>query len=79
MDTGARSASRQPAVVAATPDPEPTPVIASSDATRDHPPGTAASAAGSPVIGPPDKPEVAVGAAFAGGLVLAFILKRIAN
>ncbi len=29
------------------------------------------------VVGPPDKPEVAVGAAFAGGLVTALILKRL--
>ncbi len=31
------------------------------------------------VVGPPDKPEVAVGAAFAGGLVVALILKRLGN
>ncbi len=31
------------------------------------------------VVGPPDKPEVAVGAAFAGGLVAALILKRLGN
>ncbi len=31
------------------------------------------------VVGPPDKPEVAVGAAFAGGLLVALILKRLGN
>ena len=60
-------------MAAAIPVPEPTPVIASSDATRSTPPGTAA------VIGPADRPEIAVGAAFAGGFVLAFILKKITN
>lgn len=67
-----------PAVAAAIPVPEPTPVIPPADASPQHPPGTAA-AAGPQVIGPPDRPEIAVGAAFAGGLVLAFILKKITN
>jgi hypothetical protein len=31
------------------------------------------------VIGPADRPELAVGAAFAGGLILALVLKRITN
>ncbi len=31
------------------------------------------------VVGPPDKPEVAVGAAFVGGLVVALILKRLGH
>jgi hypothetical protein len=31
------------------------------------------------VIGPPERPELAVGGAFAGGLVLALILKRLAR
>jgi hypothetical protein len=53
-------------------------VVTASDATRDHPPGTAVPES-SQVIGPADKPELAVGAAFAGGFVLAFILKRITN
>jgi hypothetical protein len=30
-------------------------------------------------IGPGDRPEIAVGAAFAGGLVLAMLLKRLAR
>jgi hypothetical protein len=76
-DTGQEAAAPTPAVAAAIPAPEPTPVVATAEATRDHPLGTAAPAGS--IIGPPDKPELAVGAAFAGGLVLAFILKRITN
>jgi hypothetical protein len=78
VDTGSGAATPQPAVAAAVPVPEPTPVVPASQADRDHPPGTAA-AEGPTVIGPADKPELAVGAAFAGGFVLAFILKRITN
>ena len=78
VDTGRGASAPQPAVAAAIPVPEPTPVVPAAQATRDHPAGTAASS-GSTVIGPADKPELAVGAAFAGGLVLAFILKRIAS
>ena len=78
VESGPHSAPPQPAVAAAIPVPEPTPVVSSSAASRQHPPGTAATG-GSQVIGPPDKPELAVGAAFAGGFVLAFILKRITS
>jgi hypothetical protein len=77
-DTGQGPATPPPAVAAAVPVPEPTPVIPLAASDRNHPPGTAAPA-GSTVIGPPDKPELAVGAAFAGGFVLAFILKKITN
>ncbi len=78
VDTGPGSVTPQPAVAAAIPVPEPTPVVSASVANREHPPGTAVPPGGT-VIGPPDKPELAVGAAFAGGFVLAFILKRITN
>ena len=74
-DMGQGAAARTPAAIRA---PQPTPVVAAAEATRDQPLGTAAPSGGG-VIGPPDKPELAVGAAFAGGLVLAFILKRISN
>jgi hypothetical protein len=53
--------------------------------TPPHPEGATAvvspgaSSDGTAVIGPPDRPEVAVGAAFAGGLVLALILRRLAR
>ncbi|MBI5105968.1 MAG: hypothetical protein HZB46_13495 [Solirubrobacterales bacterium] len=57
---------------AAGPSPEPTPVVPPSEASY-------ATPAGSPWT-PPDaeeKPEVLVGAAFAGGLLGAMILKRL--
>jgi hypothetical protein len=72
------SAAAQPAVAAAVPIPEPTPVVPASAATQSHPPGTAVPVA-SDVIGPADRPELAVGAAFAGGLILALVLKPITN
>jgi hypothetical protein len=59
---------------------DPTPTIAPSAATTSHPAGTAAPdppAFSSPdaAAGPP--PEALVGAAFAGGLLSAFVLKRL--
>jgi hypothetical protein len=60
--------------------PEPTPVVGAADATTDNPAGTAAS--GLTLPGPlanlpvEEHPEILVGAAFAGGIVAAFILKR---
>jgi hypothetical protein len=48
------------------------PVAGGISASDFHPAGS-----GSPF--PADRPEVAVGAAFAGGLVLALILKRLAR
>ena len=52
-----------------------------AQATTVHPAGTAASpdqqGAGELPFGiPPDRPEILVGAAFAGGMLAAFILKR---
>ena len=69
------------AVVAVTPTPEPTPVVGVTASSPEHPPGTAMPDASDrpAVIGPPDKPEIAVGAAFAGGFALALILKRITS
>ena len=61
--------------------PEPTPVVAAAAASTAHPAGTAASGSGLP--GPlanlpiEEHPEILVGAAFAGGVVAAFILKRL--
>ncbi len=60
--------------------PEPTPVVGAAHATTEHPAGTAANGSGLP--GPlanlpvEEHPEILVGAAFAGGIVAAFILKR---
>jgi len=66
-------------VVTAPVTPEPTPVVTEADATAAHPIGTTACAApgGSAAASPAEKPEVQAAAAFAGGLVLALILKRL--
>jgi hypothetical protein len=61
--------------------PEPTPVVGAADATPEQPAGTAAG--GIDLPGPlanlpiEEHPEILVGAAFAGGIVAAFILKRL--
>ena len=61
--------------------PTPTPVVGASEATTAHPVGTAAtdSSIPNPLANLPveEHPEILVGAAFAGGLVAAFILKRL--
>ncbi|MGZ4270738.1 MAG: hypothetical protein ACXVSX_16210 [Solirubrobacteraceae bacterium] len=62
--------------------PEPTPVVTESDATAARPAGTAAPPyaaldSGAGAESPAERPEVQAAAAFAGGLVLAFILKRL--
>ena len=60
--------------------PQPTPVVGEGDASPGQPPGTAA---GGPLPGPlanlpvEEHPEILVGAAFAGGIVAAFLLKRL--
>jgi hypothetical protein len=60
--------------------PEPTPVVGVGAASAEQPAGTAADGGGLP--GPlanipiEEHPEILVGAAFAGGIVAAFILKR---
>jgi hypothetical protein len=60
--------------------PQPTPVVGQVDASLAQPPGTAAGGGGLP--GPlanlpvEEHPEILVGAAFAGGIVAAFLLKR---
>jgi hypothetical protein len=61
--------------------PQPTPVVGPGDASFEQPPGTAAS--GGPLPGPlanlpvEEHPEILVGAAFAGGIVAAFFLRRL--
>jgi hypothetical protein len=61
------------------PTPEPTPTVTVVASTPTRPPGTAADEQHSelPFGIPPDRPEILVGAAFAGGLVAAFILRRL--
>jgi hypothetical protein len=60
--------------------PQPTPVVGASDASTDRPPGTAADTGlPGPLANLPvdEHPEIVVGAAFAGGIVAAFLLKRL--
>jgi hypothetical protein len=61
--------------------PQPTPVVGAGDASSEQPPGSAAGgiALPGPLANLPveEHPEILVGAAFAGGIVAAFILKRL--
>ena len=60
--------------------PQPTPVVGASDASTDQPPGTAAAGGlPGPLANLPveEHPEILVGAAFAGGIVAAFIRRRL--
>ena len=60
------------------PTPEPTPTVTVTRSTPAHPAGTAADDPNALPFGiPPDRPEILVGAAFAGGVVAAIILKRL--
>jgi hypothetical protein len=62
------------------PEPEPPPTATASGAVVAPPPQgpTGGEAAGELPFGiPPDRPEILVGAAFAGGLLAAIILKRL--
>jgi hypothetical protein len=63
------------------PTPEPTPTVTAVAASTAYPAGTADTSESSelPFGIPPDRPEILVGAAFAGGLVAAFILKRLGS
>jgi hypothetical protein len=68
-----------PAAAAAAPAAEPTPVVGAADATWGQPAGSALLD-GAPVAAPVDpNPERLVGAAFAGGLVAALLLKSLAK
>ncbi len=53
---------------------EPTPTVSHAEQTASRPPGSAQPEGGVSVAG---RPEALVGAAFAGGLALAFVLRRI--
>ena len=62
------------------PTPEPTPTVTVVASSPARPAGTAASedpSSGLPFGIPEDRPEILVGAAFAGGLVAAFILRQL--
>ena len=56
------------------PTPEPAPTVAHDQQTASHPAGGPSPAGGT---SPAQRPEALVGAAFAGGLVTALILKRL--
>ncbi|MDX6722644.1 MAG: hypothetical protein QOD73_1048 [Solirubrobacteraceae bacterium] len=71
-----------PTTAAPTPVPQPTATVPVAQATTARPAGSVAAPGdlGAPELPfgiPPDRPEFLVGAAFAGGLVAAFILKRL--
>jgi hypothetical protein len=55
---------------------EPTDTVGHGQQTSSHPPGTAMPAGGIPFT---ERPEALVGAAFAGGLLAAMILKRLGS
>ncbi|MCW3013001.1 MAG: hypothetical protein JWO02_93 [Solirubrobacterales bacterium] len=58
--------------------PEPTPTVPASEASWSRPAGSAAPPTSVPAADAfADRPEVLVGAAFAGGFVAALILKRL--
>jgi hypothetical protein len=58
----------------------PTPTLPPAETTAVQPAGSVAAGGGEgnelPFGIPPDRPEILVGAAFVGGVVAAFILKR---
>ena len=73
-----------PTTAGPTPTPEPSATVPASEATVARPAGSVVAPVASPEQGdelpfgiPPDRPEILVGAAFAGGLLAAFILKRL--
>jgi hypothetical protein len=69
-----------PTTAGPTPPPatQPTPAMTALATSPANPPGTAAEQQSELPFGiPPDRPEILVGAAFAGGLVAAFILRRL--
>ncbi len=53
---------------------EPTPTVGGGEQTASHPAGSAMPEGGLPAT---EKPEVLVGAAFAGGFLAALVLKKI--
>jgi hypothetical protein len=69
--------SEQPETPTGQPVPESTPVATPTDSWS--PPAPPASSGGGPAAVAQDRPEIAVGAAFAGGFVLALILKRLGS
>jgi hypothetical protein len=78
VEAAAQAPDAPAAVPAPDPPPEPTPIVGSADASYGAPAGSAMlGGAGEPVVDP--NPEKKVGAAFAGGLVAALVLKGLAR
>ena len=73
---GAVSAEQAAAAEPSTAEWKPTETVGHGEQTASRPPGTAAPAGGVPTT---EKPEVLVGAAFAGGLVAALVLRKITS
>ena len=55
-------------------DPQPTPTVSHEQQTASHPAGSSLPDGGVPIQ---ERPEALVGGAFAGGLLVALILKRL--
>ena len=55
-------------------DPQPTPTVSHEQQTASHPAGSSLPDDGVPIT---ERPEALVGGAFAGGLLVALILKRL--
>jgi len=55
-------------------DPQPTPTVSHEQQTASHPAGSSLPDGGVPIT---ERPEALVGGAFAGGLLVALILKRL--
>jgi hypothetical protein len=71
---GKGAVSMGEAPTATSPPPEPTGTVGHGQQTHSHPAGSAMPEGGIPVT---ERPEALIGGAFAGGLVLALILKRL--
>jgi hypothetical protein len=69
-DASAPSGGWQPP----SPDPDPAASVPHGSGTASHPPGSSMPEGGIPLT---ERPEALVGAAFAGGLVAAMILRRL--
>ena len=71
---GGSVSAEQAAAEGTTTEFKPTATVAGNERTASHPAGSAAPDGGVPVT---ERPEVLVGGAFAGGVLAAFILRKI--
>ncbi len=79
IDPAVADPSAADAMAAGVSVPEPTPVIPVSESSFRQPPGTALPTGAADAEGVAARPEVLAGAAFAGGLVVAMIIRRALN